>query len=77
MLCLSNGNADGLGRTREKELHESAKYLGFVESKVIDDLRLQDGMNQNWDPAVIAEVIKEYLTSKQGELEITFIVTFD
>ena len=29
MLCLSNGNADGLGRVREKELEASCKYLGF------------------------------------------------
>jgi N-acetylglucosaminylphosphatidylinositol deacetylase len=29
LLCLSNGNADGLGKIREKELHASCKYLGF------------------------------------------------
>ena len=44
---------------------------------MIDDPRLQDGMDKHWDPQAVAEVIKEYLTSKQGELEITFIVTFD
>lgn len=29
LLCLSNGDADGLGRIREKELEDSAKNLGF------------------------------------------------
>lgn len=29
LLCMSTGNADGLGRTREKELQASAKLLGI------------------------------------------------
>ena len=36
LLCLSNGNFDGLGKIREKELHASAKYLGFIDSYVVD-----------------------------------------
>ena len=40
-LCLSNGNADGLGRIREKELELSCKRLGFFEApSVIDDSEL-------------------------------------
>ena len=38
LLCLSNGNAEGLGREREKELEMSCKRLGFAEApSVIDD----------------------------------------
>jgi len=38
LLCLSNGNAEGLGREREKELELSCKSLGFAEAPtVIDD----------------------------------------
>jgi LmbE family N-acetylglucosaminyl deacetylase len=37
MLCLSNGNADGKGKIREKELTASSKNLGFVEWDCIDD----------------------------------------
>ena len=40
LLCLSTGNADGLGRTREKELQASAKWLGFQSATVIDDPEL-------------------------------------
>ena len=29
MLCLSNGNADGLGKIREKELETSAKFFNI------------------------------------------------
>ena len=77
LLCLSTGNADGLGRTREKELHASAKYLGFVDSHVVDDPHLQDGKDKVWESEHIANQIRNYLTMKQGELEITFVVTFD
>lgn len=49
LLCLSNGNADGLGKIREKELHASAKYLGFTDSYVVDDPKLQDGKDKVWD----------------------------
>ena len=77
MLCLSNGNFDGLGKIREKELHASAQYLGFKEAKVVDSPDLQDGMKSYWDPEIIASEIKKYMTSLQGEQEITMIVTFD
>jgi LmbE family N-acetylglucosaminyl deacetylase len=43
LLCLSTGNSEGLGKIREKELHESAKYLGFTSCHVVDDPNLQDG----------------------------------
>lgn len=64
LLCLSNGNADGLGKTREKELHASAKYLGFLDSYVVDDSQLQDGMDTVWDHELIAKHIKEYMRKK-------------
>jgi len=37
LLCLSNGNADGLGRQREKELELSCKELGFHNTPVVID----------------------------------------
>ena len=51
LVCLSNGNAAGLGREREKELELSCKRLGFSEAPtVIDDEDLQDGMATKWAP---------------------------
>jgi len=55
LLCLSNGNFDGLGKIREKELHASAKHLGFIDSYVVDHPKLQDGMDNHWDPEIVAE----------------------
>ena len=77
LLCLSTGNFDGLGKVREKELHASAKFLGFQESEVIDDPDLQDGMQSHWDTQKVADTVSKYLRTKQGETEINFIVTFD
>ena len=81
LLCLSNGNADGLGRTREKELEKSCDFLGFAEAPtIIDDPDLQDGMDKKWGKDLIAEHINRYLTAKMRlgkESEIQILVTFD
>lgn len=54
LLCLSNGNFEGKGKIREKELHASAKYLGFNDVHIIDDPELQDGMQVYWNPQKVA-----------------------
>ena len=36
LLCLSTGNYDGLGKIRSKEFNNSAKYLEFTGSNLID-----------------------------------------
>ena len=61
VLCLSSGNADGLGKVREKELIESCKHLG-IDSKyvnIIDDPNLQDGFNEIWHEELISNKIIE------------------
>ena len=37
VLCLSNGNADGLGKIREKELAASLKTLGISNHYIVHD----------------------------------------
>jgi N-acetylglucosaminylphosphatidylinositol deacetylase len=49
LLCLSNGNFDGLGKIREKELLKAAKYLNFSEVDILNSEKLQDGMSIIWD----------------------------
>ncbi len=82
MICLSNGNAEGLGRAREKELELSCKRLGFTEAPtIIDDPELQDGMDKNWPPALIADYITKFCKQKEHtdgpEGKIDMMVTFD
>lgn len=64
ILCLSVGNADGLGDVRRKELIQSARYLG-VESEndvlVVDDQNtLPDSMKVVWDKKLIADLLMRF-----------------
>ena len=36
ILCLSNGNADGLGKQREKEMEKACGFLGVTDYEVLD-----------------------------------------
>ncbi|KAF8526523.1 carbohydrate esterase family 14 protein [Hysterangium stoloniferum] len=74
-LCLSTGNADGLGETRAIELKESLSVLGIPpeRSQIVDHPSLQDNFTQEWDPEIIAGVVKPYIIAHN----ITTILTFD
>ncbi|PCH35190.1 LmbE-like protein [Wolfiporia cocos MD-104 SS10] len=74
-LCLSVGNADGLGGTRRLELERSLDVLGIEPNRrwVEDRPDLQDNITARWDPEIISEVLRPYVL----ENEITTILTFD
>ena len=79
---MSNGNAEGLGRKREKELELSCKRLQLDEAPtVIDDGELQDGMDILWSADLVADHVtkwckqKETVDGPQGKIDI--IMTFD
>ncbi|KAJ6043755.1 uncharacterized protein N7446_001952 [Penicillium canescens] len=61
ILCLSTGDADGLGETRKKELQKSALELGLRSESdvfIVDDLaRFPDGMDKNWDVGDVASLL--------------------
>jgi N-acetylglucosaminylphosphatidylinositol deacetylase len=61
ILCLSTGNADGLGDTRRRELEAAAVTLGLRKREDVfvldDEKRFKDGMTENWDPKEIARVL--------------------
>lgn len=62
ILCLSTGNADGLGATRKKELEKSALTLGVRRREdvfVMDDTRFADGMQNDWSADEIAKVLAQ------------------
>lgn len=91
VLCLSTGDAgpQRAGQRRTTELKHSCSVLGVPWSRVrvVDDARLQDGMQSVWEPEVVAEVvaraiedcslgseIKETIQCVQGGLTV---ITFD
>ena len=81
LLCISNGNAEGLGREREKELEKSCRFLKFAEAPTtINDPDLQDGMDNDWSPDLVAEHVNKYLIAMAREgkdHEINTIITYD
>lgn len=66
VICLSNGNAFGLGRTREKELVLSCGTfeISSQDVEIVDDPRLQDGMGETWDPRLVARYVESHCRSK-------------
>ena len=55
-ICLSNGNASGLGQTRAKELKKSTLEVFKLDGCVIADSEdLQDGMENAWPLEEIAK----------------------
>jgi N-acetylglucosaminylphosphatidylinositol deacetylase len=74
VLCLSNGNACGLGKVREKELFESCATFKIRPECVqfVDDPRLQDGMDIEWDASVVADFIERHLDRHGSAHVISF-----
>ena len=75
LLCLSTGNADGLGRTRQKEMIALCRTLSLSTDSLllVDDERLQDGLHTSWPFKPIADRVDEW----RRQRSIDFIVTFD
>ncbi|KAK5948348.1 N-acetylglucosaminyl-phosphatidylinositol de-N-acetylase [Knufia fluminis] len=62
VICLSTGNADGLGDTRKKELEAAAVKLGIRSREdvlIMEDERFIDGMKEHWDEKEIAKVLAQ------------------
>ncbi|KAF7313816.1 hypothetical protein HMN09_00539000 [Mycena chlorophos] len=74
-MCLSAGNADGLGQVRKSELESSLDMLGIDADKrlLVDHPDLQDNFTAHWDEFTIASVLEPFVV----EHDITTILTFD
>ena len=53
VLCLSNGNYEGLGKIRERELEKSCEVFEIEPPTTIDVPKLQDG--QQWNKEDVIE----------------------
>ncbi|RAK84235.1 N-acetylglucosaminyl-phosphatidylinositol deacetylase [Aspergillus costaricaensis CBS 115574] len=62
ILCLSSGDADGLGHIRKKELVKSALQLGLRQESdvyIIDDpTRFRDSMTVQWTESDVSAVLE-------------------
>ena len=74
ILCLSNGNYDGLGEIREKEFDNVSRALNFPDNQILNIPELQDNIKQKWNPSIVSEQIEEFLKENQ---DVKTILTFD
>jgi N-acetylglucosaminylphosphatidylinositol deacetylase len=59
VLCISNGNYEGLGRIREDELRVSCAKLGIPAKQVtvIDNPAMQDGPANDWPEDLVGNEV--------------------
>ncbi|KAI9736922.1 MAG: N-acetylglucosaminyl-phosphatidylinositol de-N-acetylase [Claussenomyces sp. TS43310] len=60
ILCLSSGDADGLGETRKKELIKSGMLLGLRKEDdvfIVESPDFQDSMTSTWSKEKIADLL--------------------
>ncbi|KAF7341808.1 LmbE-like protein [Mycena sanguinolenta] len=75
VVCLSTGNAKGLGNIRKEEFGQALEVFGIREGRrfILDHPNLQDNKTAAWDPAVIAQELRSLVF----QYSITTIFTFD
>lgn len=83
VLCLSTGDADGLGATRVRELRRCCRECwGIPESRVsvLDEPGLRDGFGERWAPELVAERTEAAvrgLLRARGDAALGSVVSFD
>ncbi|KAL5480896.1 GPI12 [Sanghuangporus weigelae] len=72
-LCLSSGDAEGLGETRKSELEAALDVLGIREGRrwLLDE-PFHDNITESWDAKLIAQQIKPYIEDNKIDVILTF-----
>lgn len=80
ILCLSTGDADGLGETRKRELVKSGMQLGLRAEDdifVVDNKEdFPDSMTKTWEEDKVAGLLGNAFNG-EGGANIDVLVTFD
>ena len=74
ILCLSNGNYNGLGDLREIEFDNVSRELNLSNNVILNIPELQDDITKKWPEDIVAEQIDDFL--KKNE-DVKTIITFD
>ena len=72
ILCLSNGDADGLGAVREKELENAKTFLGVDTLEVVNDSKLRDGFKEVWPEETVAARVRASVQRIDADIVVTF-----
>jgi N-acetylglucosaminylphosphatidylinositol deacetylase len=70
LLCLTNGNYDGLGKVRENELLAAGNLLEVDKTIILDNPLLQDHPTQPWDKVAVASAIRGALSHYQAPMAL-------
>jgi len=73
VLCLSTGNADGLGDVRRAEMERSCGrlHISGKDLVILDVDKLQDGFHE-WPVEAVAGHVRRFLEDRQTKLVLTF-----
>jgi N-acetylglucosaminylphosphatidylinositol deacetylase len=77
VICLSNGNYNGLGRIREKELDRACEILGVQRVTCCSDALLEDNPRIPWEAKEIARVLRAAVQESKMEGGDIIVLTFD
>lgn len=80
ILCLSAGDADGLGETRKKELVKSGLFLGLRKEDdvfIVDDKKFPDSMTTPWSATDISSLLSTAFCPDDKDVSIDVLLTFD
>ena len=75
ILCLSTGDAYGLGTMRTEELFAATQSLGIPRDQVqiMDHPDCRDGMTTHWSLRAICQAVEGYIQ----KIQPAFVVSFD
>lgn len=78
VLCLTNGNAMGLGTTREVELQKVFTELKINQFKIVNSTKLVDNQYIKFDTKEVANELALYIRQAFNSLnDLSIIFTFD
>ncbi|GAB4852600.1 hypothetical protein Ancab_016814 [Ancistrocladus abbreviatus] len=74
IICMSTGNADGMGNTRKDEFYRACVILKIPlqQVKILDHPDLQDGFGKVWNHNLVAKIIEDEISSWAIDMVITF-----
>ncbi|KAJ0693278.1 putative N-acetylglucosaminylphosphatidylinositol deacetylase [Helianthus annuus] len=75
ILCMSTGNADGMGNVRKEELYRASATLKvpIQQVTVMDHPDFQDGFGKIWNTSLLPKIVEK----KIHDHAIDIIITFD
>ena len=74
VLCLSNGNYNGIGDIRTEEFKAVSKSMHMEDNVILNVPELQDDITKKWDAKVVSQKIDDFLKKNN---DIDTILTFD